>query len=90
MKKLFLLLATVAVLVTGCFEYRAYVKYQTKHGDEFMCKTEGEDKVADLTCKFTINRGGVLYACEVALDKLQKGYRPDVAVDCQLVAGQDK
>lgn len=86
MKKLFIL----ALFMVSCATIAMKVTYETKTGDKFMCKTivktatDGQTE-GTAQCQFAIEKSGTIYKCAVDADKLKKGYKPDVSVDCELV-----
>ena len=85
MKRILLIATIVAVVMTGCLTTHLYTEYTTKNGNKFMCKSNSEDKTADLLCTFNIRKGDVVYGCAVAFDKLKAGYKPDVDLDCKVI-----
>jgi len=75
MKKLLVSVILGLFLVTGCFQYMAKVQVKTKAGN-FLCDVDGEDKVADLKCDFTILYKQSIFHCNIALIDLQKDWSP--------------
>ena len=90
MRRVIIFVAAVMLLVScATASYKLYVEYEMENGTKFACKTKvvQQDKsaVAREKCMFKIVYGNNVYSCAVDLDKLQKGYRPSIDVDCSAI-----
>lgn len=94
MKKILLIIA-VLMLSTSCATGQINMRssYVMDNGYEFMCDVgvtiaEGTTPEGEFNCKWKVPTETAVLTCEVGMDKLKKGYKPNLELDCSVAIAE--